>query len=134
MKMKKVKTNEEEIRFNIEELISYLPKPPKKSTIYQWIHYGKIPHRKIPGTAIVFFLKREIDEWMMAPLPDILDTQEWMDIKALQAFLPSHPPIQRIYKWIHFKKIPFYKATGTQLIHFRKSEILEWMMGKEIGK
>jgi len=56
----------QDVWFTIEDLCEYLPDKPKKTTIYQWIHYGKIPYHK-KGKRIRF-LKSEIDEWLKGNL------------------------------------------------------------------
>ena len=46
--------------FDINELCSYHPDKPKKSTVYRWVREKKIPYHK-KGKKLAF-LKSEIDE------------------------------------------------------------------------
>ena len=52
-------------RMNWDQLINFLPGQRKKSTIYKWVHLGKIPYHKIKSTGTVFFIRSEIEAWMM---------------------------------------------------------------------
>lgn len=36
----------------------------KKSTVYQYVSDGRIPHHRIPGSNLVRFKQSEIDGWM----------------------------------------------------------------------
>ena len=46
----------------INELTSYHPEHPKKSTIYSWVHQSIIPYHK--KSKRLLFLKSEIDIWL----------------------------------------------------------------------
>jgi excisionase family DNA binding protein len=47
---------------NIDELKSYLPDKPAKSTIYGWVNQRLIPYHK--GGKKLRFRKSEIDNWL----------------------------------------------------------------------
>jgi excisionase family DNA binding protein len=57
---------------------------------------------------------------------------EWMNIKDLCSYLPSHPAEQTVYGWTSNHQIPFYKKGKG--IMFRKSEIEEWLNDGEKRK
>jgi predicted DNA-binding transcriptional regulator AlpA len=63
---------------------------------------------------------------------NVAPSNDLMTIGQLMEFLPSKPSVKVVYNWIYRKKIPHYKTPGTQLIHFRKSEIENWLLGKEV--
>lgn len=52
---------------------------------------------------------------------------QWLDLKALIEYLPSHPKPQTIYDWIGKKIIPYHKAPDTKMLLFSKKEIDAWM-------
>jgi excisionase family DNA binding protein len=49
---------------NVDELCTYLPERPAKSTIYAWVHQRAIPFHK--HSKKLYFLKSEIDQWMLS--------------------------------------------------------------------
>ena len=51
--------------------------------------------------------------------------EEWLSVKELCDYLPSHPAEQTVYGWTSSHFIPFYKK-GKNLI-FLKSEIDHWL-------
>ena len=51
--------------------------------------------------------------------------EEWLSLKELCDYLPSHPAEQTVYGWTSSHFIPFYKK-GKNLI-FLKSEIDHWL-------
>lgn len=50
---------------------------------------------------------------------------QWMDAKALSAYLPNHPSIQTIYGWTASRSIPFHKR-GKYTV-FNRLEIDDWI-------
>lgn len=52
-------------------------------------------------------------------------TDEWMNLKQLCAYLPSHPAEQTVYGWTSTRTIPYHK-NGKHIV-FSKSEIDEWI-------
>ena len=50
----------------------------------------------------------------------------WMDIKALRAYIPTHPSRQTIYKWCCEGSVPYHKVGGKNM--FLKSEIDDWII------
>ena len=46
----------------IDQLRDYLPQNPAKQTVYQWVHFKKIPYHK-RGKAVLF-KRTEIDQWI----------------------------------------------------------------------
>ena len=53
---------------------------------------------------------------------------EWLNIKDLTAFMPTHPAAPTIYGWVRENLIPYYKR-GKHL-SFKRSEIETWMSDK----
>ncbi|CDA76314.1 excisionase [Bacteroides sp. CAG:530] len=51
--------------------------------------------------------------------------EQWMNLKELQDYLPSHPADQTIYGWTSTNQIPFHKR-GKRIM-FLKSEIDGWL-------
>lgn len=49
--------------FNLNDLCSYLPDKPTRSTVYGWVHQNTIPYHK--GKKRLRFLKSEIDSWLL---------------------------------------------------------------------
>lgn len=47
--------------YNIDQLIEYLVDTPSKLTVYQWVHYKKIPCMKVGRQ--LFFNKEKIRLW-----------------------------------------------------------------------
>src|SRR5688572_19986507 len=65
--------------------------------------------------------------------PDHTPGQDlWMTVEDLQKFLPTHPTKATIYKWTHYKEIPFYKPIGSKSLLFKRSEIERWMKGEVV--
>lgn len=52
---------------------------------------------------------------------------EWMNIKDLRDYLPTHPARQTIYEWVKNRTIPFHKTS--KLLTFNKKEIDSWLQG-----
>jgi hypothetical protein len=48
--------------FDLSQLCDYLPDKPARSTVYGYVHFGKIPCHK--GQKKLRFLKSEIDTWL----------------------------------------------------------------------
>lgn len=53
------------------------------------------------------------------------NVEEWLNVKELCDYLPSHPAEQTVYGWTSSKFIPFYKK-GKNLT-FLRSEIDLWL-------
>lgn len=49
---------------DLEELCSYLPDKPSKSTVYSWVGKGYIPYHKKENGKKLYFLHSEIDAWL----------------------------------------------------------------------
>ena len=54
------------------------------------------------------------------------NVEEWLNVKELCDYLPSHPAEQTVYGWTSSKFIPFYKK-GKNLTYLR-SEIDLWLL------
>ncbi|MEO8770863.1 MAG: helix-turn-helix domain-containing protein [Ferruginibacter sp.] len=68
--------------FTLDELVSYCGY--KKNYIYQLIHKRKIPAHKPPLGRKLFFLKAEIDNWLLArKLETIEEIQKAITTKNL---------------------------------------------------
>lgn len=52
---------------------------------------------------------------------------EWMTIKDLCAYLPTHPARQTVYEWVRDKIIPHHKTS--KMLTFNKKEIDNWLHG-----
>ena len=52
----------------------------------------------------------------------------WLDTQGLIDYLPNHPSIQSVYRWIRLKQIPVYKCKETRALKFKKSEIDQWLI------
>lgn len=50
---------------------------------------------------------------------------EWLNVKDLSEYLPTHPARQTIYGWTSSKKIPFYKRGKN--VFFNREEIDCWL-------
>lgn len=50
---------------------------------------------------------------------------EWMNLKQLCAYLPSHPAEQTVYGWTSTRTIPYHK-NGKHIV-FSKSEVDDWI-------
>lgn len=50
---------------------------------------------------------------------------QWMNLKELCEYLPSHPAEQTVYGWTSCHQIPYHKR-GKRIV-FLKSEIDEWL-------
>ena len=50
--------------FNLAELCDYLPDRPANQTLYGWVNKRTIPFHK--GSKKLWFLKSEIDAWLMS--------------------------------------------------------------------
>ena len=66
--------------YNLKELCEYLPDKPAQQTVYEWVNKRIIPYHK-RGKKL-FFLKSEIDKWMMSDNSDIQD--------QVQLYLNTH--------------------------------------------
>ena len=53
------------------------------------------------------------------------EKDEWLNLKGLCDYLPSHPAEQTVYGWTSTHFIPFHKKGKS--IAFRKSEIDQWL-------
>jgi len=62
--MKDTGTNAACITLTIDELSAYLPGKPAKNTIYGWVSDKVIPYHKLNNKTL-YFIKAEIDEWLM---------------------------------------------------------------------
>ena len=60
---------------------------------------------------------KEIKNFIVRNSKQSTDDDEWMDVKALQAYHPNRPAARTIYDWIHGKRI-----------RFKRSEIDEWLL------
>ena len=69
--------------------------------------------------------------WMMDKLnkldsiPQVRPADQWMNLKELCEYLPSHPAEQTVYGWTSCHQIPFHKR-GKRIM-FLKSEIDTWL-------
>lgn len=52
---------------------------------------------------------------------------EWMDIRELCDYLPTHPARQTVYEWVKNRTIPFHKTS--KMLTFNKAEIDKWLHG-----
>lgn len=80
----------------------------------------------------------KVMSWMMDKL-DKLDSKieglsntsktesadQWMNLKELCEYLPSHPAEQTVYGWTSYHQIPYHKR-GKRIV-FLKSEIDKWL-------
>lgn len=66
--------------YNLKELCDYLPDKPAQQTVYEWVNKRIIPYHK-RGKKL-FFLKSEIDKWMLSD-SDIIQDQ-------VQSYLNNH--------------------------------------------
>ena len=57
-------------------------------------------------------------------------TEQWMNLKELCDYIPSHPAEQTVYGWTSCHIIPFHKR-GKRIM-FLKSEIDEWLHAGKI--
>ena len=69
---------------------------------------------------------KEIKNFIVRNSKQSTDDDEWMDVKALQAYHPNRPAARTIYDWIHYKRVPYYK--DGKRIRFKRSEIDEWLL------
>ena len=58
-------------------------------------------------------------------IPQIRPADQWMNLKELCEYLPSHPAEQTVYGWTSCHQIPFHKR-GKRIM-FLKSEIDAWL-------
>lgn len=63
------------------------------------------------------------------PSPNV-PTEQWMNLKELCDYIPSHPAEQTVYGWTSCHLIPFHKR-GKRIM-FLKSEIDEWLHAGKI--
>ena len=54
-------------------------------------------------------------------IPQVRPADQWMNLKELCEYLPSHPAEQTVYGWTSCHQIPFHKRGKS--IMFLKSEI-----------
>jgi excisionase family DNA binding protein len=47
---------------SVDQASSYLS--VARATIYKWVHEGRVPHHKIPGSGLVRFRASELDQWI----------------------------------------------------------------------
>ena len=57
--------------------------------------------------------------------PQAQPVEQWMNLKELCEYLPSHPAEQTVYGWTSCHQIPFHKR-GKRIV-FLKSEIDTWL-------
>lgn len=81
------KTNDEPKFFDLNELIKYHPGKPAAATVYGWIAKNKIPFHKNGNK--VFFLKEEIDAWLLGD--GNFDVQKYIDEMADAALVIKRP-------------------------------------------
>lgn len=58
-------------------------------------------------------------------IPQVPLVDQWMNLKELCEYLPSHPAEQTVYGWTSCHQIPFHKR-GKRIM-FLKSEIDAWL-------
>ena len=58
-------------------------------------------------------------------IPQVRPVDQWMNLKELCEYLPSHPAEQTVYGWTSYHQIPFHKR-GKRIM-FLKSEIDAWL-------
>ena len=58
-------------------------------------------------------------------IPLVRPADQWMNLKELCEYLPSHPAEQTVYGWTSCHQIPFHKR-GKRIM-FLKSEIDTWL-------
>ena len=58
-------------------------------------------------------------------IPQVPSADQWMNLKELCEYLPSHPAEQTVYGWTSCHQIPFHKR-GKRIM-FLKSEIDVWL-------
>lgn len=58
-------------------------------------------------------------------IPQVRLADQWMNLKELCEYLPSHPAEQTVYGWTSCHQIPFHKR-GKRIM-FLKSEIDAWL-------
>lgn len=58
-------------------------------------------------------------------VPQAQSADQWMNLKELCEYLPSHPAEQTVYGWTSCHQIPFHKR-GKRIM-FLKSEIDSWL-------
>lgn len=58
-------------------------------------------------------------------IPQVPSADQWMNLKELCEYLPSHPAEQTVYGWTSCHQIPFHKR-GKRIM-FLKSEIDAWL-------
>ena len=81
--------------------------------------------------------------WMMDKLSELdykidglnnqnrsVPSEQWMNLKELCEYLPSHPAEQTVYGWTSYHQIPFHKR-GKRIM-FLKQEIDEWLRGGKV--
>lgn len=57
--------------------------------------------------------------------PKLLVVEQWMNLRELCDYLPSHPAAQTVYGWTSCHLIPFHKK-GKRIM-FLKEEIDTWL-------
>ena len=58
-------------------------------------------------------------------IPQVRSADQWMNLKELCEYLPSHPAEQTVYGWTSCHQIPFHKR-GKRIM-FLKSEVDAWL-------
>lgn len=61
----------------------------------------------------------------LAGTSQLPQAEQWMNLKELCEYLPSHPAEQTVYGWTSCHQIPFHKK-GKRIM-FLKSEINLWL-------
>ena len=69
---------------------------------------------------------KEIKDLIIQGQNEVQPPDEWLDVKALQAYHPNHPAKKTIYDWVFLTRIPYHKD-GKRL-RFKRSEIDEWLL------
>ena len=95
-------------------------------------------HKSVLKFAITLQQNQLITSWMMDKLnkldskidslnniPQVRPADQWMNLKELCEYLPSHPAEQTVYGWTSCHQIPFHKR-GKRIM-FLKSEIDAWL-------
>ena len=54
-------------------------------------------------------------------IPLVRPADQWMNLKELCEYLPSHPAEQTVYGWTSCHQIPFHKR-GKRIMFLRKSQ------------
>ncbi|NDV57087.1 helix-turn-helix domain-containing protein [Bacteroides sp. 519] len=72
-------------------------------------------------------LSQKIDGMRNQHVTPTQESDKWLNLQDLCAYLPNHPAEQTVYGWTSTMKIPFHK--NGKHIRFLKSEIDAWLLG-----